>query len=77
MNLYVWEDVLCDYTAGMVCVLAENEEAAWQLLHDEAHIAWWILQGEPEDRHMKGISAKATRPRCVTKPEAFVVWGGG
>jgi len=77
LKLYVWEDVLRDYTAGIVCVLAENEEAAWKVLYEEERTAWWVLQGEPEDRHMKGISPKATRPRCVTEPEAFAVWGGG
>jgi len=32
MNVYVWEDVLRDYTAGMVVVIAKSEEEAWEVL---------------------------------------------
>ena len=31
MKLYVWKDVLCDYTCGMVCVLANDLEEALKL----------------------------------------------
>lgn len=69
LKLYVWEQVLCDYTCGMVCVLAHNEEEAWKLLKEKDWRAYEMLRGiNPED---------IERPRVVDKPEAFVVWGGG
>jgi hypothetical protein len=32
LKLYVWEDVLCDYTCGMAVALAHNEDEARSLL---------------------------------------------
>lgn len=32
LKMYVWENVLPDYTYGMVCAIAESEEQAWELL---------------------------------------------
>jgi hypothetical protein len=48
LKLYVWENVLTDYTEGIVCVLAHNEEEAWALLQKEDDTAWWVLQGSPD-----------------------------
>jgi len=44
LSLYVWEDVLRDYTAGMVAVYAESEGDAWDVLYEEDLTAWWKLQ---------------------------------
>ena len=77
LKLYVWENVLEDYTEGMACAIAESEEKAWELLKEKDHTAWWILNGSPKDRNYKGIYKDALRPREITIPEAFVVWGGG
>jgi hypothetical protein len=91
MKLYVWEHVLTDYTDGMVCVLANDEEEAWKLLYKKDDTAWWVLQGRPhiEEKGDLSVSAmkflkeqkkfkldSATSPKEVTEPEAFVVWGG-
>jgi hypothetical protein len=40
LKLYVWEDVLCDYSCGMACVLAESEEAALKLLAETWPDMW-------------------------------------
>lgn len=63
LKLYVWKDVLNDWTPGLVCVLANSEEKAWELLKQTNHTVWWLLLGKP--------------PRVVEEPEAFVIWGGG
>jgi hypothetical protein len=76
LRLYVWEGVLTDYTSGLVCVLAENEKQAWALLKKEDHTAWWVLLGEPDDRETKEIPPSAIRPKEVTRPKCFLVWGG-
>jgi len=63
LKLYVWEDVLEDYTPGIMFALATSV--------DEARI---LLLGKCPylpDRELR------IEPRCVEKPEAFIVWGGG
>lgn len=37
LSLFVWKDVLTDYTAGLVCVLAHDEAEAWNLLAATDH----------------------------------------
>lgn len=91
MKLFVWENVLSDYTDGLVCVLAEDEKQAWDKLYEKDSLAWWDLQGSPDvgppplsesakrdaDRRQVFLYPGAIRPREVEKPEAFAVWGGG
>ena len=82
MKLYVWENVLCDYSEGIVCVYAESEEAAWDKLKEYDHSAWLVLRGDPRGIDKRSVEElkkdeKVIRPRCVTNAEAFVVWGGG
>jgi len=48
LKLFVWEDVLEDYSTGIVCVLAMNEEHAWDLIYKECSTAWWTLQDNPD-----------------------------
>jgi len=106
LKLYVWEDVLADYTSGLICILAESEEQAFELLYNKDPIAWSNIQGfweelqwENEDikrlskiypqfdlcqlqktySQENNIKLNGTRkkPNIITKPEAFVVHGGG
>ena len=93
MKLYVWENVLTDYTEGLVCILAKSEQQAWQLLYEKDDTAWWDLQGCPKRptenesysesamRYLQEIGqfkfGTAVNPVEVTEPTAFVVWGGG
>ena len=43
MKLWVKEDVLGDWTEGIVCVLAESEEDAWEVLKKKDRRAWeWL-----------------------------------
>ena len=93
MPLFVWDGVLEDYTSGIVCVLARSEKQAWKMIYEKSSLAWWVLQGEPDfeiegkERSYSdsgyrkvpkcGYFKTAIRPKKITKPEAFVVWGGG
>ena len=90
MKLFVWEGVLTDYTSGIICVLAKNEKQAWEMIYEEDNTAWWVLQGSPtieggrdygttahDNLPKEGYFPTAIRPRIVSKPEAFIVWGGG
>lgn len=65
LKLYVWENSLIDYTAGVMFALAEDLESAKRL----------IIAKEGElDSVMRDLSKE---PRVITEPEGFAVWGGG
>lgn len=92
LKLYVWTGVLTDYTDGLVCVLATSEKQAWNLLYEKDDTAWWVLQGSPEPKGIhRSHSLNAydwlkknnqfkfpstLSPEVITKPSAFLVWGG-
>ena len=63
MFMFVWEDVLCDYTCGMVCVLARTVDEALELVKKK---------GEWEYKEIKNKT-----PKVISKPEAFISYGGG
>jgi len=81
LGLYVWENVLTDYTSGMVCALAHTEAEAWDMLRAADHTAWWSMRGQADDRNdprtPEELGDDVPRPKRVEKPEAFVCWGGG
>ena len=59
---FVWEDVLCDYTCGVMFALAHDVEEARALILDQSNYVGDELDQEPRE---------------VTTPTGFVVWGGG
>ena len=63
LKLYVWEDVLHDYTAGMMVALAHNANEARVLLLEKCD---YLPQAD--------ISQE---PVEITEPAAFFVYGGG
>jgi hypothetical protein len=65
LKLYVWEGVLIDYSSGIVCALARNEEEAWRKVKETDEMAHDILKSNHE------------YPEEFDVPVAFVVWGGG
>lgn len=69
MKLFIWEDVLKDYTSGMVVAYAKDIYEAIATI---------------EQNHGKGVSEECLlspcRVVCVETdpgPYAFVCWGGG
>ncbi len=68
MKLYVWEDVLRDYTPGMICALAESEEQALEMIKKADDAAYYEIT-EGDDAEIK--------PKIVEIPKAFTCWGGG
>ena len=62
LKLFVWEDVLYDYTAGMAVALAPNVEKARQMLLKKIGYAYGDLLKKPKVR---------------TAACAFYVHGGG
>lgn len=61
LKLYVWEDVLCDYTCGAIIALAHNVKEARQILLKNEEIT-----KEDIDK----------RPKIYKKPYTLAVWGG-
>ena len=62
LTLYVWENVSCDYTCGIMFALAHDVEEARRLI---------LAQVDYVPREQLD-----TEPLEVTAPQAFVVWGG-
>lgn len=62
LKLYVWENVLRDYTDGIAFALAPNEIEARELVIEK-------LESNHEDL--------CKRPRVIEEPEGFYLWGGG
>lgn len=65
MKMFVMEEVLTDYTDGMVCVLASTEEEAWEMLKEKDVVAYDLLVD------------RGSEFKIVDSPEAFVIWGAG
>ena len=67
LKLFVWEgdNVLQDWTSGMICVLAPNLEEALKLIEEKESVA--VGTG----------SFPVNDFKTITEPEAFLCWGGG
>ena len=66
LKLYVWEDVLTDYTSGMVCILAKDLEDAKEVFMKKYPDDGYVLKNFFGEEH-----------EVITEPEAFYVYGGG
>lgn len=65
MKLFVWEDVLSDYSSGMMFAIAPSvEEARKQLLSICHYIPEDDLNKQPMELE-------------VSQPSQFIIWGGG
>jgi len=63
LKLYVWEDVLCDYTCGVIFALAETLDEAKELVNEESEYNLdWEMEKEP---------------KIIENKFAFSLWGGG
>ena len=63
-KLFVWEDVLCDYTSGMAFAIAPDLETALKILNEKAGFDL-------------NLPISKLTILSLTKPEGFYVWGGG
>ncbi|MEA1999419.1 MAG: hypothetical protein U9N61_08885, partial [Euryarchaeota archaeon] len=66
LKLYVWEDVLYDYTPGIVFALAASVEQAREI----------IIQGEYTSTPVKA-SDISSKPQVFESPVGFAIMGGG
>lgn len=65
LKLFVWEDVLCDYSSGIMFALAHDVDEARKV----------IIEKNRSSSSVK-IDLVAD-PVVITSPEGFAVWGGG
>lgn len=65
LKMYVWEGdgVLTDHTNGMICVLAYDHSHALRLIQEKCN---YCMNSFPVNDY-----------KIITKPEAFVNYGGG
>jgi hypothetical protein len=71
VKLFVWEEVLTDYTSGMIVVLAPDLETALAVVRDDPGTY---------DRHLEDMGAhepEVTDLSGDVKPQAWWVYGGG
>jgi hypothetical protein len=73
LKMYVWHDVLHDYTAGMVCVLATSKEEALELIKKKG------AQRPEGQQRPQGAWEECRNKEPLVYHEPAVVWvmGGG
>ena len=74
MNLYIINEVLADYTAGMVVIAAESIDRAREIFTDNEQFV-----GELDDFNAATMAGKYKVIENVNHPEGVVsyVYGGG
>lgn len=63
LKLFVWHDVLTDYTSGVMFALAHDVEEARKLIHVNCS---YLIETDLE-----------LQPTVYDAPIGFAVWGGG
>jgi hypothetical protein len=77
LKMFVWNNVLTDYTSGMICVLAHNiEEARDVIAHDRE---WGIITRADGSVYVGPLVCETehTDPVVYDVPTVVHVWGGG
>ena len=70
MKLFVWKEVLRDYTSGIAFALADNVEDARKQIADK----YKKEEGYMSDELKKDLFDE---PIIIDKSEGFYIWGGG
>lgn len=75
LNLYVWDEVLKQYSYGMILVFAESVEEARNLLMMEAWNMTYDEVSKLSENKGQIWNDIQAEPRIIDKPEAFICWG--
>lgn len=70
-KLFIWEDVLCDYTCGIAVAMAHDVDEAREVLLDVARNRHW-----DQSTALGGSIAKKP-DKIYDVPAAAFCWGGG
>ena len=70
LKLFIWKDVLTDYTSGIAFALAENAEEARKII---------FAKFEKEEQYLSDTlkADLSDEPEMVDSKDGFYVWGGG
>jgi hypothetical protein len=70
LKLFIWKDVLTDYTSGIAFALAVNVEEARKII---------FAKYEKEEQYLSQTlkADLANEPEIVDTKKGFYVWGGG
>jgi len=72
MKLYVWENVLCDWTCGIAFALANSLEEAIKLVSDYYNKGFgW------EGEEYQTPYFVSEEPKIYDVPVGYAIWGGG
>jgi hypothetical protein len=75
LKLFVWEDVLSDYTDGIMFALAESVDDARSIIMDEARMDGYNTKLGHTDIELIQIELKA-EPKVYNGKVGFFVFGG-
>jgi hypothetical protein len=64
MKLFLWEDVLTDYTSGVIFAFAETADEARDIIKKDVNCCSSVL------KEIKAL------PQIITEPMGFILWGG-
>ena len=65
LKMYVWDNVLTDYTSGMICILAHDLGEAFLIARKDAEFS------------ENALKEMETEPKVYENPKAVLCYGGG
>ena len=70
LKLFIWENVLTDYTSGIAFALAENPEEARKII---------FAKFEKKEQYLSDTlkSDLSDEPEMIDTKDGFYIWGGG
>lgn len=70
LKLFIWKNVLTDYTSGIAFALAENAEEARKII---------FAKFEKEEQYLSDTlkADLSDEPEMIDTKGGFYVWGGG
>ena len=71
MKLFIWDDVLCNYTSGMIVAMAEDLGHAIKMATEQEDLGDYVAS------EMAGEPKRVVDIQTTEKPFVDVVWGGG
>jgi hypothetical protein len=78
LKLYVWDEVLCDYTCGIIFALARDENEARNQVKQNI-CETYGYKGERCDEYWERSTENremVSDPDVYDEPVGFAVWGG-
>lgn len=78
LKLFVWENVLTDYTSGIIFALATSVENARKVICESQKIDYKTGGVPNNPNYVSQVWQDIqTEPQVFSKPVGFCVWGGG